>query len=834
MDDMLVVESATPGTQEDPVGENEEEKDEDDEDFGDFTNGDEKPTDNGTDHVNGDSNSHDDDDDDDDDFGDFASPQNDDNKQQHDDTAVVYNNSDEDGGLWEAIERPVAQTTKDDDDDDDLGENIAGASVATSEAPTEVIDNTTTAPDAVHVVLPNNDNINNNEENVDDNLVVEDGNDEKIDNNHGLLQIPELIKDASPPEQDDLLLPSSTESANVQWNVLNSTDEFGDFGCAEPAAPSDLETTVDANKQGSAIQDQDDYLGFDSMGPVAAPGGDAFSQIDGPESNTQLHVEANGSNAGKPNVSKVDNDEDPFGALSSADAPLAPLSTSSITTTATTIVQDDPFGALIEATDPGETGTPVSNETDVFGAPCSVEDTAETAELAATVLKVEQNLNLAENTAETAAGNVMNTEGDLDSAQATAETAVGNVLDTEGNGFGTLSPEQAPDSSAMNEDDPFNVLSSAVAPIAAGPSDKPFVEVGSNDDDDEFGDFGDAAETPPETTFAEANGQMENTEDLSETMPAQTSEPISEDDDFGDFGSAGAPTGSFTVQTQNNDVDNVRGTEALAETVPVESNGTKSENEEDFGNFESTEAPSETMPSETVEPDDDFGDFDAAPGAKPLGENCDLKAAEDDFEDSFGDFGGASTPEAALESKTTDDSFGDFNTPAEATEDNTGDDNDFGDFGSAPSPAPAIRTSVTEDSFGDFNDVPANANDSAGDGDFDSAPTSSAAPPAEFDDDDFGNFSSFPESLPAPAAAAPASSNAQAASSQFTASFSTTSKPLLPVEENDPVLQKARNVFSKVFKGLSKEELTSEDGASDEALSVEGLLVRIFGFVLVS
>jgi hypothetical protein len=333
--------------------------------------------------------------------------------------------------------------------------------------------------------------------------------------------------------------------------------------------------------------------------------------------------------------------------------------------------------------------------------------------------------------------------------------------------------------------------------------------------DDGFGDFGTV--------------QVSHTEDPSHPdVPSETA--IEADPDFGDFDAAPMVT-EQEVPVQTTDYQNVVSTD-----------------DDHFGDFD------EACPISTVtqldaqnsnEGDNDFGDFDAAPGIvdhEVIVQTTDSPNAESAGDDDFGDFDAApatsNTSQDSTQSKTggddefvgfdsttamidqevpvpsadvrnieiaDDDDFGDFDAALpistvtqQATQNTTDDDDDFGDFDAAPmESAPEVQsTDVANDNFGEFDSSP---------------------PKNEMDDDDdFGDFDAAPSEQVVPSSVP-----------------INVSDPVQNVM-NDPILNNIRTVMPSFFaidEGYDAEVEETNTVLETNEKSIEELLVRCLKFV---
>ena len=64
------------------------------------------------------------------------------------------------------------------------------------------------------------------------------------------------------------------------------------------------------------------------------------------------------------------------------------------------------------------------------------------------------------------------------------------------------------------------------------------------------------------------------------------------------------------------------------------------------------------------------------------------------------------------------------------------------------------------------------------------------------------------------------------ATGSFSANFDAPSRPPPPVEEDDPVLHKARAVFAKLFQGFPAEDADGDDKSVDATIAIKDLMVR--------
>jgi hypothetical protein len=328
--------------------------------------------------------------------------------------------------------------------------------------------------------------------------------------------------------------------------------------------------------------------------------------------------------------------------------------------------------------------------------------------------------------------------------------------DTETRGFGDADDDFGAFDEARSDPQGQQVAPNANVDAFGAP---PVQQLGSTNQEDEFGDFG----GPPNSQEANADfGAFEavsgsHSGSLLDAAPAQPLGSASQEDDFGDFG------GPPKSQDANADFEAVSASHSgsLLDAAPAQLLGSASQ-EDDFGGFGG--------PPNSQEANADFGAFEAVSGsnsgslldsapAQPLG-------SVSHQEDNFGDFGGqtnsqednadfgafegvsGSNPgsllDAAhvqpLDSASQEDEFGDF---GEATKSgdvngylgafdavsastsggpdfalaqplgslNQEGDADFGDFGGAP-PQNSINNNISTltaevDFFGGFDEVPA-------------------------------------------------------------------------------------------------------------------------------
>ncbi len=302
-----------------------------------------------------------------------------------------------------------------------------------------------------------------------------------------------------------------------------------------------------------------------------------------------------------------------------------------------------------------------------------------------------------------------------------------------------------------------------------------------DNDDDDFGDFEDAAPTTtvePEPTIMDAFGDIPAQPDaplpsLGDFGASNTETQSHDDDDFGDFADAAPATvveSEPAPLVRSVSIDDAFGDFAAPEDAPLPSL-------EQFGATSTTVAP--PMPAEQEESDDDFGDFSGtAPPSDPL-------PSENDQNDEFGGFAQAEStveepPEApavppAPLSSISDDPLADMptndaplpslavlsssNQPSESQSPETEDsDDEFGGFESSAvsqsidSTVPVSdsnlmdfgapsTTDLSSDTFGDFG---------VADAPLPSLPNTTASSTAE-EPDLFGDFapSGQNESTPA-------------------------------------------------------------------------------------
>lgn len=364
-----------------------------------------------------------------------------------------------------------------------------------------------------------------------------------------------------------------------------------------------------------------------------------------------------------------------------------------------------------------------------------------------------------------------------------------------------------------------------------GDFNAPSSETGAQKIEESFGDFNDgpsnnndggaepAAAEAPSTTTTDANGLGNFNESPSTAIESKTTEES---------------LGAFNEPVSNADAG------AAAAPIPL-----TTKDDEDFGDFGDFNVPETdtSAPIESKATEESFGDFNEL---MPSNVNGTATTTGDNGHGDSSDFNGpASETDVSgdpIETKATEESFGDFNAPsisdtkaddgAAQTTTSGDDDDDFGGFGdfNGPSSEPdhkgtSIESKPTEDSFGDFNEpsskpseaeAPATTTTSDDDeefgdfGDFDSGENSQPPRKDQGNDNDFGSFSG---------------GKAEAASSGFAATFEAQARPASSKEEIDPMLQKAKTVLSKVFEGFKIEGLDEKANAS-EKIAVAELTVR--------
>jgi hypothetical protein len=242
-------------------------------------------------------------------------------------------------------------------------------------------------------------------------------------------------------------------------------------------------------------------------------------------------------------------------------------------------------------------------------------------------------------------------------------------------------------------------------------------------DDDEFGNFGDAAlptEAASSTISPPGEDSIVAEPAVGLSAESAVADPNAEEEDFGDFGVA---------PEVNQNHDDEFGNFGEASSPPEAVSATTSPPGKD-GNFD--EAPTVLLPSESAVSDPhaeegdfgDFGDFGVAPVAKQ------------NEDDEFGNFGEASSPpdvastttgppgkdgnfdeaptvflpseSAVSDPNAEEDDFGDFGGFGVAPEAKQNEDDEFGNFGEAAYPSETARSTISQpgedsnDDFGDF------------------------------------------------------------------------------------------------------------------------------------
>jgi hypothetical protein len=401
------------------------------------------------------------------------------------------------------------------------------------------------------------------------------------------------------------------------------------------------------------------------------------------------------------------------------------------------------------------------------------------------------------------------------------------------------SPSEVKDDKNKNnlDNDVFGSFDSAPEQRLSEIVSSPEKEDNKNEGEDVFGSF----DSAPEQGLSEnVNSSASEKSAHSKKEPAAISasnEGSPEDEEFGDFGDFdSAPTTTAeAAATITESVDN-----------KANANVNSSATEEKAGlNMESSAVTESNEDNPGDEEFGDFGDFDSAPATtdEPAATTTEPAKANENMN--------SSVTEEAADSKT------ELAVAAASKEDNPEDDDfgDFGDFDSAPSTTAEaaamalesaeanenVKSSVTEEkadsntgsAVGMASNQSNPEDDEFGDfGDFDSAPSTTAEAAAvtlESDNneanatepaDDFGDFSSFNEQAPALAPVP-----APVPASGFSADFGSTKQTSASSEEDNPVLQKAKTVFSKVFQQFVLEESQDDNDSPRDSVSIGSLMV---------
>ena len=409
---------------------------------------------------------------------------------------------------------------------------------------------------------------------------------------------------------------------------------------------------------------------------------------------------------GRPTENSLPSDMDPFGHLGgSVDTPLAPLGSEGPSSHAS-VGDAKSAGQGPEASNVDVVEDPADDDENGFGgfgeAPAGV--------------GASQAPEVASQAADTGLGGF---GAALATNIGTKEPMISEEKDDDFGGFGeapvpasSLGQSQESVVGAMDSDDPFGHLGSSPqaplpplgtaepyssASVSAGESQEadnspPVVEDIADDDEDDFGGFGEAPATS--SGVQESADAMENA-----------------DTDFGGFGEAPVPAPSLG-QSQESVVGAMN-------------------SDDPFGHLgDSQQAP--LPPLGTAEP---YSSASVSAGESQEADNSPpvVEDVADDDEDDFGGFGeapatgsGIQQPADTMENADTDfGGFGEAPTPAPPSEEA---EDDFGGFGEAPTPAPISE--VAEDDFGGFGEAP------------------TPAPPSEEAEDDFGGFGESPDPAP--------------------------------------------------------------------------------------
>jgi hypothetical protein len=595
----------------------------------------------------------------------------------------------------------------------------------------------------------------------------------------------------------DVPLPSLDQAMQVH-SPQQEDDDFGGFEDAAPTAASNVPSAEESDPFGPLAGSQDAPL----------PSLDASSQMTFPQQQQQQdNDEFGGFETVAPtanNAVPITEESDPFGPLpGKQDAPLPPLDHIS-QMNAPRQLEDDDFGGFENAAPTDSAGSVPASEADPFGPLASSEDAQLPSLDQSMPMNNQEGLEDDFGGFGSAAPTDMNKSDDFGSFSTAAPMQVqeggfdgptapdiASATDPNLDPFGSMGLQDAPlpsldqfspnvvgdveESTPVGDNDEDDFGGFAVALVADSQQQdvtrEALASATQQEEDDDFGDFGEAKSTADLGGFEEA--PVSNTQVL-DIWAVETQQE--EDDDFGDFDGAPATedfinkapeiAGESQTQARDDQFDTAFTSEApvqptsgvgaegdsfgdfSAPTNPPQSQDSKDDEWGAFDSGVSTEA-SATVIERSIEDADAFGDF-SAPSNPP-----EVQDTEDDEWGAFDSSVAAEPPEQVNSgSGEGEDSFGDFRATSKPAEVQDTNDDEWGAFDSGTGSTDNVNSPQTEESvddeWGAFDNAgPANSTDDKFD-DFSNFQSSeeenfgsNQRAPSISSDDEFGDFGDF-------------------------------------------------------------------------------------------